>query len=145
MERRTRQMTIDGLPVYDATKSVSVEITGPDIRKGKPLRPDACAAAIACMRQFHVKEALIHRGRAYLKQKDHWLRYLVPGALRSEIIAVDRGGTFEPGEYRLLKIQPSRATDTSRDTGKRKGPQKKRPSYHHTENVRERMGALGTH
>jgi len=136
MDQRKRQMTIDGLPVLDATKSETISITAADIKKGRSKEPSKCAAAVACMRQFHVHEALIHRGRAYLRHKDHWLRYLVPAALRSEIVAVDRGGTFEPGQYTLHKIQPSRAHDVSRDTGKRKVHKKKRFPYHLTANVR---------
>lgn len=140
MDKRKRQMTIDGLPVYDANKSVTITITPADVRKGRSKHPDACAAAVACKRQFHVQEAIVHVGRAYLRQKDHWLRYLVPASLRSEIVAVDRGGIFKPGEYTLKKMQPSRTYDKSRDAGKRKGPKKQRLPYHLTAEVRRVMG-----
>ncbi len=136
MDRRKRQMTIDGLPVFDAGKSITVEILPEDIRKGRARSPGACAAALACKRYFKTKEAFVNVGRTYIRQKDHWLRYLTTGALRSEIVAVDRGGKFSPGEYTLLKPQPSRAQDTSRDKGGRSKPKVKRFPYHLTADVR---------
>lgn len=136
MDRRKRQMTIDGLPVYNADKSVTVEILTEDVRKGQKLIPSKCAAALACKRTFHTKEAYVNIGRTYVRQKDHWVRYLTSEALAREISAVDKGGRFSPGEYTLRKIQPSRTSDVSRDTGKRKNLKKKRFPYHLTADVR---------
>lgn len=136
MDRRKRQMTIDGLPVFDANKSITVEILVEDVRKGKKLDPGQCAAALACKREFKVKEAYVNIGRTYIRQKDHWLRYTTSASLAREIAAVDKGGRFSPGEYTLGKMQPSREHDVTRDKGARTKPKKVRMPYHLTADVR---------
>lgn len=129
---------INGRLVVNATKSVVLKITQADIAKGKLKSPAGCAAAVACKRQLHATEARVHVGRVYLRFNGKWHRYLTSGPLRSEIVAFDRGGTFEAGEYVLRKMGPSRKT------GKRQGAEKwrtggrgkKRGKYHIITNVR---------
>lgn len=90
---------IDGLPVLDAKRAIKLTVSSADIRKGDLKRPDDCAFARACRRELHVKEARVHLGRIYLRTNDtNWLRYQTPRALRSEIIAFDRGGVVSPRE-----------------------------------------------
>lgn len=131
-------MKINGLPVVDATKPVTIEITKGDVRKGATKDPAACAAALACMRKFHADAARVHLGRTYLKMGKKWVRFHTSDALRIEIVAFDRGGTFEPGRYTLGAIQPSRrkrvqqgSTNYKRGTGNKRT----RP-YHITTGVR---------
>lgn len=135
---------IDGLPVIDAKRPIMLNITTLDIRKADPKQPDSCAIARACMRELHVKEARIHLGRIYLRTNDsNWTRYQTPSALRDEIIAFDRGGTFQPCGARLLPVAPSQLTKNKRQGGKdapdrqakRKQAKKRRP-YHHITDVR---------
>ena len=111
-------MKINGLPVVDAPKPLKLHITKSDVAKGNTKDPGACAAARACMRELHAEEARVHIGRTYLKMGGKWMRFNTGPALRSEIIAFDRGGTFEPGEYHLAALYPS-----ERPTGKRRGGQ----------------------
>ena len=131
-------MKINGLPVFDAKETIVLRINKTDVKDGRVKDPHKCAAALACMRQLHVTDARVHVGRTYVRRKGHWDRYLTSPALRSEIVSFDRGGRFEPGEYTLLKIQPSRKGDTSRDTRKRKPGHKvkKRMPYHMLTEVR---------
>lgn len=101
-------MEIAGLPVKDLMKKIKIVITKDDCKKGATKDPGACAAALACMRQVGgCTAARIHISRTYLKVGDKWVRCQTPAALRSEIIAFDRGGTFEPGEYELRPLTPS--------------------------------------
>lgn len=130
---------IEGLPVLDAKQSVTLTITPNDVAKADIKDPSNCAAARACARQLHT-EARVHLSRVYIKHRDHWTRFQTPLALRQELIAFDRGGTFAPGVYELEPVTaPSR-----KPIGKRQGtpPQKrgnkklrKRP-YHRITNVR---------
>lgn len=127
-------MKINGLPVVDAKRSITLHITEGDIRKGKVKKPNACAAALACKRQLHCTEARVHIGRTYVRFNGKWHRYLTSKDLRTEIVAFDRGGTFEPGNYALLKMQPSRKYDTGR--GQKTGKGKKRGRHHVLTDVR---------
>ena len=78
--------------------------------------------------------------RVYIKTaKDHWTRFMTPHSLRSEIIAVDRGGAFAPGEYVLSIPDKGRklGKGTGTETGRRNRPSKtKRRPYHRATNVR---------
>ena len=141
-------MKINGTPVKDANEKLVVTITKNDVRRGTMKEAKACAAANALCRQTGAKEARVHFSRAYLKQGKVWRRYAVPMALRNEIIAFDRGGAFEPGEYTLIPMQPTMRLDApvKRKTGQKDGsrPQRgnrpKRP-YHVVSGVRKRMVA----
>lgn len=107
---------IDGLPVLDAKKSIKLKITKNDVTRADVKKPNSCAAAQACLRNPGVKEVRIHLSRAYVRQNDtNWQRFLVSDALRSEIVAFDRGGRFEPGEYALQRPHKSKKLGTKDD------------------------------
>jgi hypothetical protein len=136
-------MQIDGLPVTDATKPITLKITNTDVRMSHVKQPGACAAAKCCMRQMGVKAARVHVGRSYLLIGNKWLRYITTPQLRQEIIAFDRGGTFEPGDYTLNPIPAWE----KKNRGKRMGSDapgardkgrkpKKRRTYHKVKAVR---------
>ncbi len=100
-------MNINGKKVMNAFQKIVLVIKPNDIKNGDSKNPSECAAAQACMRQLHATQARVHIGRTYVEVNDKWLRFRTSDALRSEIIAFDRGGTFEPGTYELLTIPPS--------------------------------------
>ena len=108
---------IDGKPVLDAKRAITLTITPNDIAKADRKEPVDCAVARACRRELHAKEARVHLGRVYVRMNEgNWQRFLTPKALRSEIIAFDRGGSFEPGTFVLSAPTPSKVA-----TGKRRG------------------------
>ena len=112
----TKIKEIDGLPVFNAKKPVKITITANDCKNGNPKHPDTCAAARCMMREFHASEVRVHLSRVYVKTSpDKWIRYITTRPLRTEIVAFDRGGKFEPGTYHLMGVQPSRPV------GKRQG------------------------
>lgn len=100
---------IDGLEVRNLEKSIALHISPADCKVGKSQKPNACAAALALARQVPgCTEARVHINRVFLKiNNKYWLRGKAPAALRSEIVAFDRGGRFEPGEYHVNPISPS--------------------------------------
>jgi hypothetical protein len=131
--------TIDGLPVIDAKRPLTLHITGRDISLANPKQPHACAAARACLRELGAKEARIHLGRIYIRTNNgNWQRYQTPGALRDEIIAFDRGGRFEPITVELHPVYPGHALGTPRRGGVATGKGKRRRPYHLVKNVRDR-------
>ncbi len=110
------RMRLDGLPVVDAKKPLILEVTADDIKHSNPLDPAGCAAAIAAMRQEGVTKAFIHLSKAYImnKQKTHYERYEAPRRLRTEVVAYDRGGSFEPNEFELKAPSASKTVEGAR-------------------------------
>lgn len=135
-------MEINGKRVVDSKAVVTLEISPKDVKDGATKDPTCCAAALACMRQLHAKAAKVHIGRVYVELADKWLRFQTPKALRSEIVAFDRGGTFEPGEYVLRPLPPSDRASGRRQGAPdkpRKGPKTKRAKPHYITGIRGTM------
>lgn len=105
-------MQINGKTVVDATKPITIHITKRDTTEGANKNPSACAAALAAKRLPQCVNARVHIGRVYVETPKKWVRYNTPDALRTEIIAFDRGGTFAPGDYRL-QVPDKRTKDRS--------------------------------
>lgn len=113
----TRLNTIDGLPVFDAKRPLKVEVKASDVAKADLKKPNSCAVAQACYRATHAHEVRVHLGRVYVRTNNtNWQRFVTPKDMRTEIIAFDRGGEFEPGEF-LLNVPPP----SKKVTGKRQG------------------------
>lgn len=103
-------MEINGKKVVDATKKIKINISKRDTIEGDNKNPSSCAAARAAKRDVpECINARVHIGRVYVEHKDKWVRYFTPEALRTEIIAFDRGGSFQPGQYEL---KPPSKTET---------------------------------
>ena len=100
-------MEINGKPVVDAKKSVKINITERDVETGNNKNPGSCAAAKAAKHSLKCISARVHIGRVYIEQEKQWVRYTTPAALRTEIVAFDKGGSFQPGEYKLSAMAPS--------------------------------------
>jgi len=102
---------IDDVEVLDAKRKLVIKISENDVKKGGLRNAKACAAARAIRRIGHFKNARVHLTRTYVQNKHgDWIRYTTPMALRREIIAFDRGGTFEPGIYELQVPSPTQKT-----------------------------------
>jgi hypothetical protein len=128
---------IYGKPVVNGKRKVLLHISPADIKSGKSRIPGACAAAQALMRTIpNCVKARVHLGRTYImKDDEQWYRYKTPEALRTEIVALDRGGRFEPGDYELRPMSPSdllphkKREKVSRSETNRRGPPNS-PSKH---------------
>ena len=111
-------MEINGKKVVDATKPISIHITQRDTTDGANKDPAGCAAARAVKRDLHCVSARVHIGRVYVETPKQWVRYHTPRSLRTEIIAFDRGGSFEPGEYKLGVPEKNRHVRVEKRTGR---------------------------
>lgn len=123
--------SLDSLPIIDAPRSLEVHILPSDIEGATTKDPSGCVVARSLCREHHVAEARIHLGRVYIRQTKNsktWVRYITPPAMRSEIIAFDRGGTFVPGIFLLRAPQPTKRLGKARGslTSKTK-PRPRRP------------------
>lgn len=128
---------IDGYPILDAKRSITLHITKGDCNNADPKQPSTCAAARTIRRELKAIDCRVHLGRIYIRQnKGNFQRYETPKALRNEIIAFDRGGEFAPGEY-VLKPLP-----ISQQTGKRQGS---KPKFKHSRNNPNRKKRKSPH
>lgn len=95
---------IDGIPVKDALRAITLEIDRKDISSADRKKPETCVAAAACHAHLgKVKDVRVHLSRIFIlrEKAEFWERYETPKALRAEIIAFDRGGRFMPGTFEL--------------------------------------------
>jgi hypothetical protein len=139
-------MHINGTPVKDAKQKIVLTITPQDVKSGAKKNANSCAAANALCRQEGCEAAKVHMSRAYIKKGKTWYRFAVPTALKNEVLAFDRGGAFEPGEYVLNPIQPSvrlgaprRSPPVETRTGAHHSKNKRKRPYHVVSGVRARM------
>lgn len=137
------KMKIDGLPVKNLTRPITLEISEQDCKRGNQREPGSCAAALALIREYpNCTEARVHLGRVFLKIGNrHWLRGKTTGALRTEIAAFDKGGTFDPGTYKINPLPPSELRDLLHSGGAKsksakKGKKAKTRVMHFTRGVR---------
>lgn len=101
-------MEIAGKKVVDAKRPAKIIVTKRDTEVGDNKNPSGCAAALAAKRDIpECLSSRVHIGRVYIEHKDKWVRYMTPRSLRTEIVAFDRGGSFEPGEYVLKPPSPT--------------------------------------
>lgn len=100
-------MQINGKKVVDPKRPILLQINDADVAGGRKKKPDACAAAKACVRQLGALSAKVHASRVYVEFPDKWIRLRTPIALRTEIVSFDRGHKFEAGEYNLIPLQPT--------------------------------------
>jgi hypothetical protein len=112
---------IDGLPVLNAKGPLVLTITDGDINKADNKNPADCVVARAIRRQCHAMEARVHLTRVYVRTtKDHWDRYRTPKAMRDEIIAFDRGGSFEAAAFHLPPVEPNKQVPRNSKADRRK-------------------------
>lgn len=124
MKGRNYAHKINGKKVVNGTRRITLHISPHEAKSAKTKDPGDCAAARAAIREIpNCTAARIHLGRAYIfnKKTDQWARYKTTDPLRSEVIAFDRGGKFEPGEYDLRPLSKSdllpKRTNTDRSKG----------------------------
>lgn len=131
---------INGLPIHDATKTIEIHITPRDILHAKRKQPASCAAAKCAVRTIdHVSDARIHLHCAYLLIGNTWRRYRTSLALRTELIAFDRGGKFMPGLYLLGAVPLSQRANRKSGSSKNKnrpGKSPRRLTVHYATDVR---------
>ena len=132
---------LDGLPIVDAAAPLKITILQEDVITSDRQVADNCVMARACRRALRCDEVRVHLSRVYVRMKrgKQWTRYDTPPALAREIIAWDRGGTFDPGSF-ILKVPRKRTTGQQQGSEtnqtKKKGDQTPRRAPHHIRNVR---------
>lgn len=117
---------LEGYPVADAVKPAVIEIKNYDVARADIKKPDGCAVARACLREFDkVVSVRVHLSRVYLKihvkgNTFVWVRYTTPINLRAEIISFDRSRQFQPGVFTLAP--PTKTKKIGKQTGSNTRP-----------------------
>lgn len=93
--------------VRDADKNVIIEVTKADVSASARRAHEGCAMAVACKRKLKVDGVIISRSIAYVVKGKKALRYFVPASVAREVVAFDRGASFEPGSYVLRRPDKS--------------------------------------
>jgi|SRR6516162_6138912 len=125
------------VPIVNATESLVVEVVARDIRGARPRDPKRCAFARACRREHPtLVEAEFWKTVALLSYPDVIVRYQLPPSMQKEVVALDRGGTFAAGTYRLAPMSPSYCRKPTGKVGGKKGGAGKPQSRHVTIMVR---------
>lgn len=129
-------MKFNGLPVKDATKSLEIEIEKIDVVGSRKKDPNNCAAARALKREYKCKEVAVFSSKTYIKEGDHYVRYITPEAITREIISFDRGSEFEPGSYKLRKPSRTEKLGAERTPSNNKSSSGTKRKQHMTTNIR---------
>src|ERR1700687_5007606 len=90
-----------GIKVIEATKPVTIEVKGSDVKKAVPKNSKCCAFALAAQRLDGVNKGYFFRSIAYLEYADKMVRYALPSSLKIEIVSFDRSRKVFPGVYQL--------------------------------------------
>jgi hypothetical protein len=112
--------------IINADEPLTIDVPAPLTNSKRRRNAYHCVFAEACMKLPRVAEAIVHVSTAYIRWEgeEHFTRYRVPVSLRDQIVSFDKTGGFDPGEYRLVPIQPSH-----RAWGKRQGGPNKELSW----------------
>jgi len=133
---------INGLPVIDSLRDLDVDVQVSDIKQARKNDPANCAIARAIKRKTG-KEAKVYLTRTYVKEEDHWDRYITPPRASREIVSFDRSQTFDPGQYKInypskgQSLEYQRSRDRKTTWKGRKDRSAPRSAPQRTKNVRE--------
>lgn len=99
-------MTLEDMEIKDAKTDWPFSINSADIKAAIAQDNACCAGANGAMRDTTVDKVRIGLSISYLKFKKNnfWYRYKTPLSLYIEIIALDKGGKFQAGDYYLAKV-----------------------------------------
>lgn len=140
--------------IVDSERTLDVSVTPADTESAKPLDPENCALARACVRQKIADAAIIGMAYSYLIRGNTAVRYKTSVAVAREITAFDRHLQFAPGvDYKLSKVSASQQLGSQRIKDKQRYARKKtkkgtpepvRTTHHRTVNVRVMRGLSPT-
>jgi hypothetical protein len=134
----------DVTKVADAKRPLTINLRPSDSKSARAKKHDACAMAVACVRQCKVDGAIVSTNAAYLIEGKKATRYTVPPAVGREIVAFDRGAGFAPGTYTLNVPSPSAKLGQTRGGARstRTGRQVKARKYLRSAGLRTALSAI---
>lgn len=100
--------------VVDAKKRVVLNITREDIAFGKRKDHRTCGVAVCVRRQENVDGVIVGVRRVYFIKGRVATRFEPTESLSRELVAFDRGGTFDAGVYVLNPVRRPTGTKTRR-------------------------------
>jgi len=104
MAEKGKRHLLEGKPVVDARHGLEITVTTKDIANARRNKDaSSCPVAWAIKRIYKTPQARVHLTRSYMLEPDRdiWTRFETPAGVKAELIAWDRGGAFQPGDYHL--------------------------------------------
>src|SRR4029078_2634889 len=96
------------LPVIDADKPLDLgNFTKSDQAKAVPRAPRRCLFACRGIKSPGVLEAEIWPTNAYLRYKDHIMRYELHRRERDTVVVIDGNGSYTTNHAKLIPVAPS--------------------------------------
>lgn len=90
-----------GKPVLNAEKPFTIRVSARDIKTADKKAPTTCALARGAMHESRVISSRIGQRIALIEFRDRVERYKITPEDSKRIMAFDRAGYFQPGEYTL--------------------------------------------
>jgi hypothetical protein len=128
--------------VFDADKSMVVNVTEADIAKADIKDHKTCALAVSCQRSFHADGVIIGLTTAYIIKGNTAYRFKLTGTISREITSFDRGAGYDAGEYMLVPPSPASRLGAPHRGGNATGTGKKRQFRHFTGRVRTSLQSV---
>lgn len=129
----------------DATKSIKINVTEVDVKRGSKFKPDQCVLAkAACRSMPNALKTWFYRHAVYVSswnpksKKTTTLRFIPSKEAMFAIERFDKTGKFAPGTYMLSAPTKSQTLKQIRDRGK------KRPGRHQPGNTKIKRHAKGS-
>ena len=122
--------------VFDALKTVVIEVTNNDSSSTAVKNPLICAFARACQREFTADGVIIGLATSYIIKGKKATRYQNPETVSREIVSFDRKAGFEPGIYLLSAVPPASRLGVAKHRGGNHTGTGKPRTRHVTTNVR---------
>lgn len=102
--------------VRDARRTIAVNVSTEDNKKGRRKDPAGCAMARACVRQKIADGAIIGLTYSWLIKGDTATRFHTSTGVSREITSFDRHHDFASGRnYKLSKVSPSNRMGTRKN------------------------------
>ena len=133
--------------VRDAVEDAFFEVTARDSNSAAVKDHAACAAAVACKRQFAADGVIISTTTAYIVHGNKAVRYQLPESVSREVISFDRKAGFREGKYELHKPPKSAQLGTQQGSyhgAHTKGSVHFRQFRHYTTDKREDLKVYGS-
>ena len=114
--------TLNGKPVYEAKRKLTLYVKADDVKSARRKDPKACAIARCVVREKIVESARIGTRVALIEYKSHFERYKVPMSTGKDIKRFDEEGSFVVGKYDLLPpASYEKVTGKAHDRGRPSG------------------------
>lgn len=102
------KLVLNGKPVNDAAKPLTIQVQRQDISGATPTDDQNCPVARALLRGYKILSVSVGAGVVYVETPKQYVRFILSREDREMIHAYDQAGYFRPCTLTLLVPSPSR-------------------------------------